>query len=208
MKNKKKDNNNSKQILLSVLGVAILIVAVVGVSFAAFSYSKTGTQVNTITTGTISMNYVESDNAINLTNALPMTDDVGKALADENQYFDFTVSANITGTTTINYAITGEKVEGESTLPDAGVKVYLTDMDDDADSEILPPTKLSTLDKTAASEASGAPEGQFKLTTGTFSATSSHKYRLRMWVADDYTVTGESQAYKLKVNVYGAAAAQ
>ena len=32
--------NNSKQVLLSVLGVAILVVAVVGVSFAAFSYSK------------------------------------------------------------------------------------------------------------------------------------------------------------------------
>ena len=31
-------DNNSKQVLLSVLGVAILVVAVVGVSFAAFSY--------------------------------------------------------------------------------------------------------------------------------------------------------------------------
>ena len=36
------NNNSSKQILLSVLGVAILVVAVVGISFAAFSYSKTG----------------------------------------------------------------------------------------------------------------------------------------------------------------------
>ena len=31
------NNNSSKQILLSVLGVAILVVAVVGISFAAFS---------------------------------------------------------------------------------------------------------------------------------------------------------------------------
>ena len=42
------NNNSSKQILLSVLGVAILVVAVVGISFAAFSYSKTGTVENTI----------------------------------------------------------------------------------------------------------------------------------------------------------------
>ena len=84
-------DNNSKQILLSVLGVAILVVAVVGVSFAAFSYSKTGEKVNTITTGTITMSYSETTNGINLTNALPMTDGVGKALKDENQYFDFTV---------------------------------------------------------------------------------------------------------------------
>ena len=202
-----KDNNNSKQVLLSVLGVAILVVAVVGVSFAAFSYSKEGTKVNTITTGTISMSYDEGDNAISLTNALPMTDEVGKALADTNQYFDFTVSANITGTTTINYAITAAKEE-ESTLPDTAVKVYLTDMDATADSEILAPSKVSELTATTGSEPSGTPTGQFILHTDTFSATSSHDYRLRMWVANDYTVTGDSQSYKLRVNVYGAAAAQ
>ena len=203
----KENNNSSKQVLLSVLGVAILVVAVVGVSFAAFSYSKTGEKVNTITTGTISMNYVEDENAINLTNALPMTDDVGKALADTNQYFDFTVSADITGTTTINYAITAAK-EVDSTIPDDGVKVYLTDMDANADTEILAPTKVSGLTPTTGSEPSGTPSGQFILHTGTFNATSSHDYRLRMWVADDYVVTGESQSYKLRVNVYGAAAAQ
>ncbi len=201
-----KDNNNSKQVLLSVLGVAILVVAVVGVSFAAFSYSKTGTQVNTITTGTITMSYSETTNGINLTNALPMTDTVGKALNEENQYFDFTVNASISGNTTINYAITATKEE-DSTIPDTGVKVYLTDMDDDADSEILPPTKVSALTKTSGDQ-SGAPDDQFLLKSDTFTVTSSHDYRLRMWVADDYSVAGEAQAYKLRVNVYGAAAAQ
>ena len=199
--------NNSKQVLLSVLGVAILVVAVVGVSFAAFSYSKTGTQVNTITTGTITMSYSETTNGINLTNALPMSDGVGMALSEEEQYFDFTVSANITGTTTINYAITASK-EAESTLPDTAVKVYLTDMDGTADTQILAPTKVSGLTPTTGSESSGTPSGQFILHTGTFDATSSHDYRLRMWVADDYQVTGSSATYKLRVNVYGAAAAQ
>ena len=199
--------NNSKQVLLSVLGVAILVVAVVGVSFAAFSYSKTGTKVNTITTGTITMSYSETTNGINLTNALPMSDGVGMALSEEEQYFDFTVSANITGTTTIKYAITASKEE-ESTLPDTAVKVYLTDMDGTADTQILAPTKVSGLTPTTGSEPSGTPSGQFILHTGTFGATSSHDYRLRMWVADDYQVTGASATYKLRVNVYGAAAAQ
>ena len=36
------EKDSSKKILLSVLGVAILIVAVVGVSFAAFTFSRTG----------------------------------------------------------------------------------------------------------------------------------------------------------------------
>ena len=139
-----KEKNSSKQVLLSVLGVAILVVAVVGVSFAAFSYSKTGEKVNTITTGSITMNYAETTNGINLTNALPMSDDQGKALSGntdgQEEYFDFTVSANITGTTTIDYVITATK-EPESTLPDTAVKVYLTDMDS-SDSQLLAPTKV------------------------------------------------------------------
>ncbi len=200
------NNNNSKQVLLSVLGVAILVVAVVGVSFAAFSYSKTGEQVNTITTGTITMSYSETTNGINLTNALPMSDSVGMKLNEENQFFDFTVNATITGDITINYAITATK-ELDSDIPDDGVKVYLTDMDGDADSQILAPTKVSELDVTS-SDVSGAPNDQYLLKSDTFAASGSHDYRLRMWVADDYTVTGESQSYKLRVNVYGAAAAQ
>ena len=199
--------NNSKQVLLSVVGVAILVVAVVGVSFAAFSYSKTGEQVNTITTGTITMSYSEDTNGINLIDALPMTDEQGKALAGENNVFEFTVGATITGTTTINYAVTATK-EADSTLDDTAVKVYLTDITSGGDTQVLAPTKVSALTKTGNSEASGAPSNQYKLTSGTFTNTTTRKYRLRMWVADDYSSLGTSGTYKLRVNVYGAAAAQ
>ncbi len=198
--------NNSKQVLLSVLGVAILVVAVVGVSFAAFSYSKTGEKVNTITTGTITMSYSEDTNGINLIDALPMTDEQGKALAGENNVFEFTVGATITGTTTINYAVTATK-EADSTLDDTAVKVYLTDITSGGDTEVLAPTKVSALQKTT-SDVSGAPNDQYKLTSGTFNTTTTKKYRLRMWVADDYSSLGTSGTYKLRVNVYGTAAAQ
>ena len=199
-------DNNSKQVLLSVLGVAILVVAVVGVSFAAFSYSKTGEKVNTITTGTITMSYSETTNGINLTNALPMTDGVGKALQDEDQYFDFTVNATIAGNTTINYAITA--VKGDATVDDSAIKLYLTNMDNSADSEILAPTKISELDVTTGSENYQAPSGEFILSTGTLTSSASHSYRLRMWVADDFSTLTNSGMYSLRVNVYGAAAAQ
>ena len=206
-----KEKNSSKQVLLSVLGVAILVVAVVGVSFAAFSYSKTGEKVNTITTGSITMNYAETTNGINLTNALPMSDEQGKALSGntdgQEEYFDFTVSANITGTTTIDYVITATK-EPESTLPDTAVKVYLTDMDS-SDSQLLAPTKVSALPQTNATDTqnTGAPADQYKLHENTFTSTNSRNYRLRMWVADDYTGVDTAHTYKLRVNVYGAAAA-
>ena len=199
-------SNSSKQILISILGVAILIVAVVGISFAAFSYSKTGTVTNTITTGTITMSYTEPTNGINLTDALPITDTAGKALTGNNNTFDFTVAATISGSTTINYAITAVKGDG-CTVADDGIKVYLTNQND---AEILAPTKVTALSKTVSGNAAGAPADQYVLKTGTYSTvgTTTENYRLRMWVADDYVAPATSQKYILKVNVYGAAAAQ
>ena len=199
-------SNSSKQILISILGVAILIVAVVGISFAAFTYAKAGTTTNTITTGTITMGYTEPTNGINLTDALPITDTAGKALSGDNNTFDFTVTATIAGTTTINYAITAVKGDG-CTVADDGIKVYLTDQND---AEVLAPTKVTALSKTVAGNDAGAPADQYVLKTGTYSTvgTTTENYRLRMWVADDYVAPATSQKYILKVNVYGAEAAQ
>ena len=190
------NNNSSKQILLSVLGVAILVVAVVGISFAAFSYSKTGEVKNTITTGTITMTYTEPTNGINLTDALPITDTAGKALSGDNNTFDFTVTATIAGTTTINYAITAVKGDG-CTVADDGIKVYLTDQND---AEVLAPTKVTALSKTASGNAAGAPADQYVLKTGTYKdvGTTTENYRLRMWVADDYVAPATSQKYILQ----------
>ena len=201
------NDDNSKQVLLSVLGVAILVVAVVGVSFAAFSFSKTGQVTNTITTGTISMSYSEPQNGITLTEALPMDDETGKTLQGENNTFDFTVTATIKGSgkTTINYAITAVTTPATN-LNDDYVKVYLTDMDS-SDSQILAPTVVSSLRKTTSDD-SGAPDGQYILESGTFDATTTNSYRLRMWVADNFSVGQSSETYTLKVNVYGAADAQ
>jgi len=210
------NNNSSKQILLSVLGVAILVVAVVGISFAAFSYSKTGEVSNTITTGTITMTYTEPTNGISLTDALPITDDAGKALKGDGKTFDFTVGATVAGTTTINYAITAVK-DATSDLPDTGVKVYLTSTSGETETAVLGPKLVSQLEKTVAGNDAGAPADQYVLKTGTYTATGTDNYRLRMWVDSNYgqqtgnantTEFAAQHKYILKVNVYGAAKAQ
>ena len=201
------EKNHFKEILFSILGIFILIMLVVGVSFAVFSFSQTGQKLNTVTTGTINMSYSEPESGINLVNALPMTDEQGKVLSGTDNVFDFTVDTTINGTgiTTINYAITA--VSSNSTVDNSAIKVYLTNMDSNVDSEILEPTKISNLSTTTGSESYNAPSGEFILSSGTMNASSSHRYRLRMWVSDDYTVT-TGGSYTLKVNVYGTAAAQ
>ena len=209
------NNNSSKQILLSVLGVAILVVAVVGISFAAFSYSKTGTVANTITTGTITMSYSEPTNGINITNALPITDEVGKALKGDNNTFDFTVNATTSGNTNISYAITAVK-DTASDIPDSGIKVYLTSLNGEDETAVFTPKLVSALSKTSG-HATGAADGQYLLKEGNYTATTKEQYRLRMWVDENYGKQSDGgntaefatqHKYILKVNVYGVAKAQ
>ena len=98
------NSNSSKQILLSVIGVAILVVAVVGVSFAFFNYTRTGA-ANTVRTGTITFNTTNS--SISVTNVFPIekstlgtdTTNVGTGTVtitgntNYNKGIDFTVTA-------------------------------------------------------------------------------------------------------------------
>ena len=56
----------------------VLIIAIIGVSYAAFRFTGEGQKINSITTGSITMTYEESSNTISLNGALPTTDATGK----------------------------------------------------------------------------------------------------------------------------------
>lgn len=200
------ERNDSKEILFSVIGIFVLSVLIIGVSYAVFKFSQIGEKINTVTTGVISMSYSEPENAINLVDALPISDEQGKILTGTNNVFDFTVEGEINGNSsvTVNYAITA--VSSNSTVDSSAIKVYLTNLDNNIEREILAPTKISNLNTTNGNEFYNAPSGEYILSSGTFDSSISQKYRLRMWVADDYT-DGSGGSYTLKVNVYGAAAA-
>ncbi len=223
-------DNSSKQILLSILGVAILIVAVIGVSFAAFTYAGVGKKENTITTGSITMNYTEGAKGISITNAMPVSDAVGKAItntagaadtgsdlaggaghleAGASGVFDFNVNAKINGSVTIKYDIMVVK-KSSSTLGDAYAKLYLEKSTTSATtgySQSTAPTAYGSLPAytTATTNAGKALTTGKVLHSDTFTTGTTHYYRLRMWVADTYTVTGTAQTFTVTVNVYGQA---
>lgn len=192
------NNNKSKSLVLLIIGVIILIIAVFGVSYAAIYYSKIGEKVNNISTGTLTMSYSENTNGINLANAQATSDEVGMTMSQENEYFDFTVSATMSGSTIVNYSIVGSK-DVNSTLPDSAIKVYLTEINGSSEKNVLLPIKLSEVDST--DKISYLPDNKFLLLQDNFSNTSSRTYRLRMWVADDFELTRGT--YTLRINVYG-----
>ena len=73
---------NNKALMLSL--VAVLIILIGGVSYAAYDYSFTGKD-SKLESGSVSIKFLESNtNVIDLKNALPISDSEGKkSLVDE-----------------------------------------------------------------------------------------------------------------------------
>jgi len=189
--------NSQKKVLLSVLGVAILVVAVIGISFAIYQTTFDSSNSNSIATGTIMVSYTEPTNAINIADALPMSDEDGKALSGSGNTFDFTVSTKATNALTVPYTISLTKV-ADSTLTDDDVKVYLTK----DGSPVVEPTKISALSAFASRGDSKTLYTTQDVYTTTDEPAKTSNYVLRMWIDQDVAVSGDtSKTYKAKVNV-------
>lgn len=204
------DNSLSRQILLSILGIAILIVAVVGVSYAVFTTSMDGSKINVINSGTISMSFVESSNGILINNAMPISNEEGKRLIGENNVFDFVVSSSIAGATTVNYEIVAEKVlvNGEE-LSNDDVKIYLEKMvNGEYVSTSITEEPKGFIENGSISEV-GSKEHEMTLHCDSFQNLDGSKkvfsdnYRLRMWVSDTTVIDDVSKTFQIKINVYG-----
>ena len=191
-----------EKIILGVLAV-LLIVTIVGVSYAAFTFGKTGRNLNTMTTGIMQMSYEESSNVIKMTGALPTTDTTGKVRLNEGEYFDFTVSSTIQGEAEINWEIAAEDFSS-NTFDGKNVKLYLTSLDgNNNETEVMAPKVFTK--KTTENKKTGRPANMMSLATGTMSASTSTKYRLRMYVDEKYNPQGDGggKKFAVRINVYG-----
>ena len=196
--------NKNKSFLFIIL-ILILLIAIIGISYAAFSYTGTGQKLNTITTGAISMEYVESTNVISMNNALPTTAATGKKLSNSGEYFDFTVKSSIAGNTDINYEIAAKEENG-NTFSGQNVKFYLTKVNSDGSEEEAMPPKTYSEDQTG-NVYTGRPSDMMSLFVGNLNqqGNTEIKYRLRLWVDESYNPQNDNGGlvYKVKVNVYG-----
>ena len=197
--------NNKKQLLLSIGLVLILVLMIVGISYAAFKFTGTGKKENTITTGAITMKYTESTNVINMTGALPTTDKTGKVRLTEGEYFDFTLEGTIQGTENINWEIAAEDVTTSSKKIDGKyIKLYLTSLSDDGtETEVMTPKVYSA--DTTENTYTGRPTNMMSLAKGSTSTSFSTKYRLRMYVDESYNPQGDGGdlSFSVKINAYG-----
>ena len=205
--------NNQKKMLLSVLGVAILVVAVIGISFAAYT-TTFQSQANTVTTGTVMVSYNEPSSAINVTNAMPMDDSDGKGQTGSG-VFNFTVATKATGALTVPYEINLTKVELACTstdpktpegcyasMADTQVKAYLTKGGAAVNETGANGTIIDSLTASTLRSGSKVLHSDSDTFTAGNTATTTTNYALRLWIAKTVNYDDVSgKEYHAKVNV-------
>lgn len=210
------NENSSKQVLLSIIGIAILVVAVVGVSFAFFNYSKTGEDNNYVTTGSVFFNFTEGD-AILLENQFPLDDDSGKELATTKEAkgsLSFSIVGFDSSAKGIDYDIyiekgavpTGEtpkKSDGTAFtasdwLDSKDIKVYLV-KDGENSATITNADAVNIYTAKGEAELGTGTTGGLKLahghiagdTDGTEDSKQTDKFTLSMWIDSEVKITDD-----------------
>lgn len=181
----KSNNSQKNKIILVSVFTALFTVLLFGGSIAIFSYTKLGTVENKIQTGYLSFDFSEG-RTINIENANPVSDKVGKNLA-ENCTF------NITGTapkdTSIDYTVyatNGGKIGNRQRFKDDEIGIYVQVSGTDETH------KVDIADKANGNYTIGdlreVYNKGFVLATGSVigqdQKSSNVKYTVRMWVSD------------------------
>lgn len=198
--------DDSKQVLLSVFGVALLIVAIVGISYAIFVFSAKSRVDNTVRSGGITFEYLEGDSVIDINDALPVSDEVG---VKQTKSFDFQISSAIRGNTTVFYEVRAKSLTVDNKIDNQYVKIYLEKKDGDDFSTVLFPTAFKENHNTSLTNIS-VDTNTMLLYSGRFSgkkATTtnySDEFRLKMWLSDKYVIDDVSRSFKIKVLVYAS----
>lgn len=186
-------DESKKKLIISIIGLAIVLVAIIGISFATYK-NVLLTNPSEIQSGSVAVSFTESNNSIDIKNAIPVTDETGKNSSDNS--FDFAVTTTAEKSTTVPYTIS-VTTDNNNTLDDSYVKVNL--LRDGL--EVVKPSLISELQPYSGSDNSKVLYNTKDIFSNGESEKITH-YTLKLWVDKDFEVTDNSnKTYKLRVNV-------
>lgn len=195
------DNTLSRQILLSILGLALIIVAIVGVSYAVMIDSSNG-----VISNEAFIDNNDDQNGIFLDNTLPISDSVGKIY---DKYFDFDVVSLVSSATIVEYEISLEKVLDNSiTLSNNEVKFYLEKLVSNKFTMVNEPQHFFEI---GMDSALGTSANNMIIYHGSFVNNTIEKrsfkesFRLRCWVDDKTIINSYAKSFKTVVKIHSKA---
>jgi len=190
--------------------MALFLFGIVGISYAMYTFVGTGTTENVITTGQIRVAFNEQNN-IKIQNRYPETDDEGLANPDPNSQMTFTVSSDIAGDMSLNYAVGLTEIQEGKTLTDDYIKIHLEKNGNVADN-----FGEYWANSISYFETASVPGylNNYVIAQGTVSGTQTDTYTLKAWIAEYYDLptadtsngkvhsnktTSEEFSFKIKV---------
>lgn len=176
-----KENRN--KILLGILIIALIVVIIL-LTFAAFSYADEGDVDNVVTLGTLELT-LNQGNVINLSDTYPLTDSEGLATTG----YSFTLEN--TGTADVNYKIYLDNVAIDS--PDVKLDDKYLKYSLDKDASKGSASYLTSL----------GGDGSRILDQGVISKDVSINYVLRVWPTVEIDGDFGGQVWKGKLRITG-----
>ena len=177
------DKNNKKNKIMLIILLVALIIIIIALSYAAFSFSKTGSE-NVITLGNLELTLNEG-NTISLEDTYPLTDSEGLALDG----YDFTLEN--TGTADVDYVIYLDNVAIES--PDVKLDDMYLKYSFDKNDSVGTAEYLETLGE----------DGSRVLDQGTLNRGEENSYVLRVWPTVEVDGDFGGQVWKGKLRITG-----
>ena len=184
---------DKKKIILISIGVILLITLVVGLSYAMYTFTGSGTKENVIQTGHIVITFNDVNN-ISIQNRYPETDSEGLANTDTNSQMTFTVTSDITGDTKVNYALGITDIQEGATLTQDYIKIYLKKGNDVATGftenkgELISTFRPLYIENIMDSHV---------LLTDVISGSEVHTYTLKAWIDENYKLPTDDEGYCL-----------
>ena len=160
------------------MSLAIFIMAIFGVSYSYFNYTKTDSRQADIASGEVYVKLVENATSITLPKMYPRTDEEARARNDN--YFDFTIKGkNTSETKAVLYNINinnGEVLSGKTRIDPQYIKVDLQEKVNNEYVYLLEGVSLSNYSFTGI------------VPTNTTSEIT-REYRLRIWIGDNVIIS-------------------
>ena len=180
----------STKITLLVAGALVILVGIIGITYAFFSTGGSQEQANTFTSGCLNISLTDASSSISLSNIYPVTDIEGL----EGTSYDFTITN--TCDTSANYSINLESLNQVSNSLSADyIKVALSS---DTVGNVI---SILSDNTSVTPEIDGAYES-YNLYTGTLGASEAKTYHLKLWLDYDATVEqAANKVYSSKINV-------
>lgn len=191
------DNEKRKFLVLLLIFIVCLTFLVSSISFAIISSYHSGSHNNIIESGSVLFSFSENSNYIEIHDAYPVSDYVGKSYTGHNQYLDFSVSVGFSKKVknkNLQYEISLIPLSG-NTLDSRYIRVYLTENN----SDVLVGDNI--INNFSDLENSSRFENGKVLLTRTVKGDSINNYRLRLWLSEQYEVSDKSEIFKCKVAV-------